>query len=207
MGEVVGEPATDADLVVASLDDPQEFGKLFDRHGLAVHRYVASRAGRADIDDLVSETFVTAFRARARYDRKYPNARPWLLGIATNVLRHHYRSEHRRLGRLGSVHRTPEVAVDLSESVAAAVDGASETDHIAEALDRLDDRYREVLLLVASTDLTYEEIVRALGVPIGTVRSRLARGRRRLRELLLSGGQYEMNAHNAIPAPKGLSND
>ena len=130
MGDVVGESATDGELVMASLADPQKFGDLFDRHGLAVHRYVASRARRADIDDMVSETFITAFRTRARYDREYDDARPWLLGIATNVLRHHYRSEHRRLARLRSVHHAPEPAVDLSESVAAAVDGSFEIDRI-----------------------------------------------------------------------------
>jgi RNA polymerase sigma-70 factor (ECF subfamily) len=207
MGDVVGESATDGELVMASLADPQKFGDLFDRHGLAVHRYVASRARRADIDDMVSETFITAFRTRARYDREYDDARPWLLGIATNVLRHHYRSEHRRLARLRSVHHAPEPAVDLSESVAAAVDGSFEIDRIDRALSQLDDRYRDVLLLAASADLTYEEIARALGIPVGTVRSRLARGRRRLRELLNPRGQYEMNATNAAPASEGTPND
>ena len=205
MGDMVGESVTDAELVHASLHDPQQFGSLFDRHGLAVHRYVASRAGRADVDDVVAETFVTAFRTRARYDRKYHDARPWLLGIASNVLRHHYRSEHRRLARLRTVHHAPEPAADLSESVAAAVDESFEIDRIAWALNRLDDRYRDVLLLAASADLTYEEIARALGVPVGTVRSRLARGRHRLRELLQPGGQYEMNATNAAPASEGTS--
>ena len=203
MGDVVGESATDADLIVASLDDPQEFGGLFDRHGRAVHRYVASRARRADVDDVVSETFVTAFRARSRYDRTYGDARPWLFGIATNVLRHHHRSEHRRLARLRAVPRAPEPVVDLSEGVAAAVDAASESDRIDRALDRLDDRHRDVLLLAASADLTYVEIARALGVPVGTVRSRLARGRSRLRELLVAGGQHEMDASTVTPSCEG----
>lgn len=127
---------------------------------------------------------------------------------ATNILRHHFRSERRRLGRQRAVQQhNPDLAIDLSENVAAAVDGAAETHYIEQALDRLDDRYREVLVIAASTDLTYEEIARALGIPLGTVRSGLARGRRRLRELLIAGGQYEMNATNATPAPKGLSND
>ena len=203
MGDVVGESATDADLVAASLNDPQEFGCLFDRHGRAVHRYVASRTGRADVDDVVSETFVTAFRTRARYDRKYDDARPWLLGIATNVLRHHYRSEHRRMARLRAVPHTPEPVDDLSESVAAAVDESFDSERIDRALNQIDDRSRDVLLLAASGDLTYEEIARALGVPVGTVRSRLARGRRRLRELLMPSGQYEMDVSNVTPASEG----
>ena len=74
---------------------------------------------------------------------------------------------------------------------------------VACALARLDDRYRDVLLLAASSDLTYEEIARALGVPVGTVRSRLARGRHRLRELLTLGGQYKSDANHDTPATEG----
>jgi RNA polymerase sigma-70 factor (ECF subfamily) len=203
MGDVVGGSDTDGHLIAASLHDPREFGHLFDRHARAVHRYVASRARRADVDDVVSEIFVTAFRTRARYDQRYGDARPWLFGIATNVLRHHYRAEHRRLVRLRSVGHAPEPVADLSESVAAAVDEQFERNRIDRALARLDDRYRDVLLLTAAADLTYEEIARALDVPLGTVRSRLARGRRRLRELLALDGQYEMNSSNITPAPEG----
>jgi RNA polymerase sigma-70 factor (ECF subfamily) len=203
MGDVTGESATDADLVAASLHDPQQFGLLFDRHARAVHRYVASRVRRTDVDDVVSETFVTAFRARARYDRAYDDARPWLLGIATNVLRHHHRSESRRLTRLRAFAQPPEADFDPAESVARAVDKASETDRVARALARLDDRYRDVLLLTASADLTYEEIARALGVPVGTVRSRLARGRRRLRGLVDTDGQHETDANHVTPATEG----
>jgi RNA polymerase sigma factor (sigma-70 family) len=203
MGDVGASP-TDADLVVVSLHDPQQFALLFDRHARAVHRYVASRARWGDVDDVVSETFVSAFRTRARYDQAYDDARPWLLGIATNVLRHHHRSEGRRLTRLRAVAHPPEPELDPAESVAAAVDNASEVDRVAHALARLDDRYRDVLLLVATTDLSYEQIARALDVPVGTVRSRLARGRDRLRELLDTDGQYEKGANNNIaPATEG----
>ena len=200
---MVAESATDADLVGASLHDPQRFAHLFDRHAQAVHRYVASRVGRGDVDDVVSETFVTAFRTRARYDRAYDDARPWLLGIATNILRHHHRSEGRRLTRLRAVAHPPELESDPAENVASAIDNASEIERVSRALARLDDRYREVLLLAASADLTYEEIARSLGVPVGTVRSRLARGRHRLRELLDSDGQHQKDAINVMPATEG----
>jgi RNA polymerase sigma-70 factor (ECF subfamily) len=207
MGEGAGaeESPTDSDLVAASLHDPQRFALLFDRHARAVHRYVASRSRHGDVDDVVSETFVTAFRIRARYDRAFDDARPWLLGIATNVLRHHHRSEDRRLTRLRAVTRPPEPEIDPAEGVAAAVDNASEIDRVASALTRLDDRYRDVLLLAAGADLTYEEIARALGVPVGTVRSRLARGRHRLRELLDADGQYEKDTNHVTPATEGTS--
>ncbi len=198
-----GPSPTDADLVAASLHDPERFGLLFDRHALAVHRYVAYRARSGDVDDMVSETFVTAFHTRARYDRAYDDARPWLLGIATNVLRQHRRSEGRRLSRLRAAAHVREPELDPAESVSAAVDDAAETDRVVGALGRLNERYQEVLLLAASADLTYEEIARALGVPVGTVRSRLARGRRRLRELLDAGGQQENDANHATPATEG----
>ena len=199
------ESATDADLVAGSLQDPQQFALLFDRHARSVHRYVASRARRGDVDDVVSETFVTAFRTRDRYDRAFHDARPWLLGIATNVLRHHHRSEGRRLTRLRTVVRSPEADVDPAEAVAAAVDNSSEIRRVARALVRLDDRHREVLLLVAGPGLTYDEMARTLGVPVGTVRSRLARGRQRLRELLDSDGQHEEDANHVTPATEGTS--
>jgi RNA polymerase sigma factor (sigma-70 family) len=202
MGEGGASP-TDAELVAASLDEPQQFAPLFDRHARAVHRYVATRVGSGDVDDVVSETFVTAFRTRARFDRAYDNARPWLLGIATNVLRHHHRSESRRLLRLRAVAREPEFDFDPAETVTAAVDLSAEMGRVAHALGRLDERYRDVLLLAAGADLTYEEIARALDVPVGTVRSRIARGRRRLRELLTPGGQQENDATHITTATEG----
>jgi RNA polymerase sigma-70 factor (ECF subfamily) len=202
MGE--GEASlADGDLVATSLSDPQRFALLFDRHVRVVHRYVSSRIRPDDVDDVVSETFVIAFRTRSRYDRAYADARPWLLGIATNVLRHHHRSEGRRLARLRTGARAAELDFDPAESVIATIDQATQTDRIARALTRLDNRYRDVLLLAASADLTYDEIARALGVPVGTVRSRLSRGRRRLRELLTEGGQHESDANAQTQATEG----
>lgn len=121
----------------------------------------------------------------------------------SNVLHHHRRSEGRRLTRLRAAPQALEAEFDLAESVAASVDGAAETARIAGALARLDDRYRDILLLVASTDLTYDEIARALGIPVGTVRSRLARGRRRLRELLDAGGQQGRDVNHVTPFTEG----
>jgi RNA polymerase sigma-70 factor, ECF subfamily len=189
MGDDTGL-STDADVVVASWDEPSAFAVLFDRHAGVVCRFVAGRAPRNDIDDLVSETFVAAFRSRKRYDRHYDDARPWLLGIAVNVLRHHYRAEARRRRRPWSS-QPEEPTGDHAEGVASGLDARSGWEHVVRALSQLDDRYREVLLLTASADLTYEEMARALGVPVGTVRSRVARGRRQLRELLDAEGQHK----------------
>jgi RNA polymerase sigma-70 factor, ECF subfamily len=200
-----GSTATDADLIVASLQNPERFGALFDRHAVAVHRYAAYRARAGDVDDVVAETFVTAFRTRTRYDQAFQDARPWLLGIATNVLRQHRRSEGRRLARLRAAARASEPEPDPAETVAAAVDQAAQSDKVARALARLDERQQEVLVLAAGPGLTYEEIARALGIPVGTVRSRIARGRRHLRELLDAGERIdsETKTNNVTPATEG----
>lgn len=201
MGEA-GRDLTDAAIIAASLSDPRQFASLFDRHARAVHRYVASRGGEDAVDDLVSETFIAAFRSRSRYDESYDDARPWLLGIATNLLRHHRRAELRRLARLRkAAGSTPEVAADAAEQAVAGVVAAGVHRQVAVALARLDRRHREVLVLVIGNDLTYDEAARALGVPVGTVRSRLARARRRLRELLDASGQYQSDDVMTNPVP------
>ena len=190
--------STDAEVVVASWGDPSAFSILFDRHARTVHRFVAGRATRNDVDDLVSETFIAAFRSRSNYDRRYGGALPWLLGIANNVLRHHYRAEARRRWRPWSSQSEPTPAGDHADSVATAIDARSDWAYVAHALSLLEERYQEVMLLATVADLTYEEVARALGIPVGTVRSRLARGRRRLRELLDAEGQYETEQSTSL---------
>ena len=178
----------DAALIAASIDTPVAFAALFDRHYDFVHRYLGRRVGLDIADDLASETFTTAFRVRVRYDLAHDDARPWLLGIATNLVRHHRRAEVRRLRayeRL-EVERTEGIDEAL---VAARVDAAAEQPRISWALPRIPDGDRDALLLLAWADLTYAEIAIALDIPIGTVRSRIHRARRRLRELLDPSGQ------------------
>ena len=178
----------DAALIAASIDTPVAFAAVFDRHYDFVHRYLARRVGLDMADDLASETFTTAFRVRARFDLAHSDARPWLLGIATNLVRHHRRAEVRRLRAYE--HLETEAAVGIDEAlVAARVDAAAERPRIARALARIPDGDRDALLLLAWADLTYAEIAIALDIPIGTVRSRVHRARRRLRELLDLSGQ------------------
>jgi DNA-directed RNA polymerase specialized sigma24 family protein len=88
--------AADAEAVRRSLTDPVAFTAVFDRHFVAVHRYLHRRGGRDLADELAGETFRVAFEARARWSQTTPDARPWLLGIATNLLRRHRRTEERR---------------------------------------------------------------------------------------------------------------
>lgn len=175
--------ATDADVIAASDSDPERFELIFDRHFEAIHRYLHRRAGKQLADDLASDTFVVAFSRRSSYDQTRPDCRPWLYGIATNLLRHHLRDEQRHL----SAHAR-SAAMDAVDTTDPGTDDRVEASLIARelinAVASLDQGERNVLLMFAWADLSYEEIAYALAVPVGTVRSRLHRVRARLRELL-----------------------
>ena len=183
------EAGSDAQVIAASRVEPLVFAAVFDRHYDAVHRYLARRVGSDLADDLAAETFTTAFDVRRRYDTAHPDARPWLFGIATNLVRHHHRGEARRLRAYARLER-PADADGGFGGIAARVDAGREGPAIADAVTRLSAGDRDVLLLYAWADLRYEEIAVALRIPVGTVRSRLHRARHRLRELLGDSGQY-----------------
>lgn len=187
-GSGIGE-RTDAELIRASLADPASFAGVFDRHSASIHRYLLRRVGPAAAEDLVGETFTVAFRSRQRYELDRPDARPWLFGIATNMVHHHWRSSSRRRIHEG---RGPvaESTSDPAEEAVSTVFYQSQTTPIARALAQLDPHQLDILLLVAGPGLTYDEVAVALGIPVGTVRSRLSRARLHLRELLAESGQY-----------------
>ena len=183
------ETGSDAQVIAVSRVEPLVFAAVFDRHYDAVHRYLARRVGLDLADDLAAETFTTAFDVRRRYDTAHPDALPWLFGIATNLLRHHHRGEARRLRAYARLDR-PADADDNLVGIEARLDAERAGPAIAQALMRLSAGERDVLLLFAWADLRYEEIAVALRIPIGTVRSRLNRARRRVRELIGESGQY-----------------
>lgn len=165
------------------LTEPEEFAELFDRYYAHLHRYLHRRVGRELADDLAAQTFAEALRSRGRYDPGGAGPGPWLFGIAHNLLRAHRRQEERQLRAFARTGVDPVVAVD-TDAIAARVDAASSGPRLAAALARLRPRDREVLLLFAWAGFGYQEIADALGIPTGTVRSRLSRTRRRLRTLL-----------------------
>jgi RNA polymerase sigma-70 factor (ECF subfamily) len=177
------ESADDASLIEQSRHEPEAFAGLYDRHAAPIHRYVARRLGGQAADDLVAETFLAAFRQRTRYDLGRPDARPWLYGIAGNLIGKHRRSEIRMLRALARTGVDP-VVESHTERSDAKVSAAAASRPLAEALAGISARDRDVLLLVAWADLTYEQVAEALGIPIGTVRSRLSRARRNVREAL-----------------------
>ena len=175
--------ADDASLIQRSIVDPREFGALYARHAAAIHRYVVRRLGDAVADDVVAETFLIAFRGRARYDSARRTASPWLYGIASNVIAKHHRAETRmyRAYLRAGAEAGAEPTLDRVENRVMAAGWQRE---LAGALVQLSAKDRDVLLLIAWADLSYEEISQALGIPVGTVRSRLNRARRKVRSAL-----------------------
>ena len=175
--------ADDAAVIERSTREPDRFAAVFDRHAAHIHRYLARRVGREVADDLLAETFLVAFRKRGRYDGSHRDARPWLYGIATNLVGQHRREEVCRWRRVRDPVAGP---FDQSERVLGDLTARSIRPLLTEALAELADRDRDVLLLVACEDLTYEEVSRALCIPVGTVRSRLHRARAELRQRLMT---------------------
>lgn len=171
----------DAEIVAQSLQQPELFARLYDPD---IHRYVARRLGGSMADDLTADTFLTAFRVRGRYDRTRTNARPWLYGIAGNLIGKHRRTEVRALKALARTGHDP-VAASWSETWVEQTDSrVAAQGPLAGALAALPAGDRHVLLLVAWADLGYQEVAQALDIPVGTVRSRLNRARRKVRTAL-----------------------
>ena len=187
-----GRVESDSELIRRSLESPRVFEAVFERHFARVHAYAQRRVGASLADDVAAETFVRAFEARARFVRERVDALPWLLGIATRLIRRHWRNERRRLSAYARARaRAPETL---------RADGGWQGP-LLERLASLPRRQREVVLLVVWADLSYEQTADALNVPVGTVRSRLARARKRLRDAHRSSEQVRPSEieepHNA----------
>jgi RNA polymerase sigma factor (sigma-70 family) len=163
---------------MASVSPEQAFAD----HYTEIYRYLYRRIGADAAEDLAAETFATAFAMWERYDAERPTA-PWLYGIATNLLRRHRRSEERKLSAYARTGVDPVVGAIDDEAVARA-DGAGQQRALAAALAEMRPDERDVLLLHAWADLANEEIAVALSIPLGTVKSRLSRGRVRVGNLL-----------------------
>lgn len=178
-----GGSGTDAVVIERSRREPKVFAELYDRHAAEIFRFVARRLGDQAADDAVAETFLAAFRRREQYDLGRDDARPWLFGIAVNVIGKHRRSERRLLHALARWSPTVEAddGLDQADDRIVATGARSQ---LAAALASLSPGHRDVLLLVALAELSYEETAAALDIPVGTVRSRLSRARREVRAAL-----------------------
>lgn len=179
-------PADDF-LIRASLSAPESFTPIFERHFDVVRGYIARRVGVGVADDIAAETFVVAFGQRARFDAAAGSARAWLLGIATNLLRRHHRQEARALRAWARTGVDPLLS-DHADAVVSRVDASEQMRQLAGKLAQLSPRDRDTLLLLAWSGLSQDEVAAALGVPVGTVRSRLHRIRGQLRTSLPSSG-------------------
>jgi RNA polymerase sigma factor (sigma-70 family) len=186
-------PADDQSVLADSRLDPERFSVLFDRYFGQIHRYVAARLGSAAADDLAAETFLVAFGKRGTFDPARGQVRPWLFGIATNLVARHHRDEARRYAALRRVPALRQAAPDggHEDRVCAKVSAQSLSEPLAAALAGLADGDRDVLLLVAVGELSYQEVAAALGIAAGTVASRLSRARAKIRQALGAGSGAE----------------
>jgi RNA polymerase sigma-70 factor (ECF subfamily) len=178
--EELSEPS-DSIVIAQSHADPERFSVIFDRYFAEIHRYISSRLGDGPADDVAAETFLAAFAQRDRYDARRPQARAWLYGIATNLLRRHRRTEARAYR---AIERAPAETDPggHADRVTDKVSAQRMQPRLAAALAGLSAKDRDVLLLVAYGELSYDEVALTLDIPQGTVGSRLNRARRHLRQ-------------------------
>ncbi|MGV9349876.1 RNA polymerase sigma factor [Streptomyces spiralis] len=182
--EVVRPSAVEDDVTAlqASVHAPERFAVIFDRHFTEIRSYVARRLSADIADDITVEVFLAAFHKRRGYDPAQGSPRSWLYGFATLEVSTHRRAELRRYRTLARLSAEPppyqardamdaEASRHLSAELANALAGPSAKD-------------RDVLLLVALAELSYDEVAAALAIPYGTVCSRLNRARRRLAQAL-----------------------
>ncbi|MDW5323016.1 RNA polymerase sigma factor [Plantactinospora sp. KLBMP9567] len=195
-GVAEAEEPTDAVVIRRSHDDPEVFAVLFRRHAAVLLRYLGRRIGPEAAEDVLADTFLEAFRQRHRYDSTRPDARPWLYGIATNRMGRFRRTELRQL-RATERSGVDPVLEAFAERSDARVSASATGRQLAAALARLPRGHRDALLLFAWAELTYEEVAAAIGVPVGTVRSRISRARGTLRKAL--GGVNPMTVEEGEP--------
>jgi len=178
---VTGDELSDGELWDRAVGgDAASFGTLFERHARSVYNHCFRRtASWADAEELVSAVFVEAWRRRREVRPAHESARPWLLGVANNLLRNHRRSLGRYRAALARLPATGDQP-DPADDVAGRLAHEHQMRRVLDLVEQLPRRDQEVLALCAWSELTYPEAAAVLGVPVGTVRSRLARARARL---------------------------
>lgn len=172
---------TDLDIIRQSQAHPPAFGELYDRHAERLTRFAIQRVGRDTADDVVSETFLVAYRKRHKFNEAYESAMPWLFGIAARVIYTHRDAERRHMRAIGTAQRVAAVDPD-DDDADGRLDAARMARELVPTINKLAHGDRETLLLYAWGDLSYEQVAAALRIPVGTVRSRLNRVRRLLNE-------------------------
>ncbi|WP_433237123.1 RNA polymerase sigma factor [Streptosporangium sp. CA-135522] len=179
----VGEQVTDADLGARLRSEPELFTVVHNRCFRDIYRYAAGRLDAQTAEDIAAETFLTAFDQRDQFDPGRGGLRPWLFGIATNLIARHRRKEARHYAALCRV--APEPAAEGPENrVVTSVTAQRMQPHLVKAMTVLSPGERDVVLLVALGQLSYEEVAEALGISSGTVGSRLSRARAKLHNVI-----------------------
>ena len=161
-----------------------DFPTLFEKYYGPIARYLMRQVDRHTAEDLASMTFREAYDRRATYDCAKGSERAWLFGIATHLFHRHLRSEGRRLRAYDRVASLEVEECDECDEILARLDARTTERVIADALQRLARRDYEVLTLHCWAELSDNEIAVALGIPTGTVKSRLYRARHQMRAQL-----------------------
>jgi RNA polymerase sigma-70 factor (ECF subfamily) len=170
--------------VEAAASARDRFSALYEQHCHAVYNYCFRRVGSWSLaEEMTAATFLTAWRRRAATPEAADDALPWLLAIANNMLRNTRRAQRRYAAALARIGK-PEAVADPAETVAARVDAERQMAAALPILGTLPARERAVIELCVGAGLTSSQAATALGIPAGTVKSRLSRGLSRLRREL-----------------------
>ena len=155
-----------------------DFAARYDEHHVAVYRYAARRLGPETAEDVVAEAFTIAWSRIASYDPQRGEFVSWLFGIVTKVIARHHRQETRQWRAFAKVGVDDTDTFD--DELANRLDADVRWPHVASVLAGMSSQDRDVLLLHVWQEMPYQQVADTLGIPIGTVRSRIARARGRL---------------------------
>jgi RNA polymerase sigma-70 factor, ECF subfamily len=166
-----------------STNDPEvaAFADLFARHSAAVYNHCFRRTGSwSTAEELMAITFLELWRCRRSMPAGANMRLPWILAVANNVMRNRQRSHRRYAAALARLPK-PETTPDPADDAAARVDAERRMSRLLPVLRSLPERELRVIELCVGAGLTHQEAAEALAIPLGTVKSRLARGMDRLR--------------------------
>ena len=171
---------TDWPIVVTG--DHDAFGRIFDRHSDLVYMFVRRRTyDDALAEDVVSQVFLEAWRQRDRVVLHEGSLRSWLLAVARNLIIRHWRGAERAAGATDRIRVDRELTAGMPD-ISDGIEAAERMAVVRSVLEAMPETQREVLLLSTWEELSYGEIAAVLGVPVGTVRSRLSRAREYMRQ-------------------------
>ena len=167
--------------------DPEAMGEIYDRYADRIYNLCFRRTASWSLaEDAMAATFLEVWRVRARVETYDGDLLPWLCGVAVNVCRNSLRGQRRQTALRAKLHVVESGASegDHADAVAGRIDDERRMAELIVAVRELSERDRQILMLVAWDGLTYEQAGQVLGVPVGTVRSRLSRARARLAEIV-----------------------